>query len=112
MAQQLKILGQVSPTANTDTPMYAPGNTVLGFVCSSIVICNTDANEKTFRIYVRPAGAAAGAATALVYDMDLGPNAVESLQLGVAGSGTNGDIIGVRASATGVTFTAFGQELS
>ena len=57
MPQTHKVLGQVSPSAATLTSLYAcPSGTQA--VCSTLTICNTTATAMTYRVAVRPAGAA------------------------------------------------------
>ncbi len=56
MANTYKILGQVSPSATTETDLYTvPAAT--STVCSSISICNRGSSSTTFRISFSQAGA-------------------------------------------------------
>lgn len=111
-ASKLGALGQSSPAANTDTALYTPANTRRA-VISSIIICNTTNNLVTYRVYLNRLSTSSTAATALVYEQNLDANGTDALTWGLAldglASGT-GDSLYVRASATGVTFTATGNE--
>lgn len=107
MATTLKVLGQSSPAATTDTAAYTvPAAT--STVVSSITVCNANATPVTYRIYIRIAAAAAANTNALAYDISLAGNATDVYTLGATLATT--DVISVRASATLVTFTIFGQE--
>jgi hypothetical protein len=70
MAKNYKILGQQMPTANTYFDLYTvpAGNSA---VTSTLNVCNTTASNVTFRILVRPQGAAANVSQAIVFDAPL-----------------------------------------
>lgn len=109
MPEAVKILGQQSPAANTDANLYTtPANTRT--VMSSLVICNTTAAAIAVRVHARPLGAAAAPGNALVYDLSIAPNDSVPLTWGIALGPT--DVVSVRAAAIGVTFTAFGSEVT
>lgn len=110
MTTTLKVLGQVSPVANTDTILYTvPAATQT--VVSSIAICNQNAGgAKTFRVYIQVAGVALNVKQYLYFDQTIAANttfvATIGLTLGAA------DVVTVRASATNFSFQLFGQENS
>lgn len=109
MANAYKVLGQSNPAATTNTNLYtAPAAT--SAVVSTINVCNQAATAATFRIAVRPAGAAIAAAHYLAYDVALPANDSISLTLGITLATT--DIITVYASSTTVSFSAFGTEIT
>lgn len=109
MPETVKSLGQVAPAANTDTALYTcPAST--SAVMSTIVVCNTGSAPTTFRIHFRDEGAAVAVGNALVYDMDLLANDTITLTLGITCDAA--DVVSVRSAGGGVTFTAFGTEMT
>lgn len=109
MAIAYKVLGQLNPSANTNTDLYTvPAST--STVCSTLVICNQAATGATFRIAVRPAGAAISTTQYIAYDSNLNANDSITLTIGITLAET--DVITVRASSTSVSFNLFGSEIS
>jgi len=119
MATVYKILGQTGSsgnygngaatlTANTNTNLYTvPAGTQT--IVSTITICNQANTNATFRIYIRPDGAAAATQNAIAYDTTVLANNTTALTLGMTIDAS--DIITVYASANTVSFTAFGSEI-
>lgn len=104
-----KVLGQVSPAANTDTTLYTtPASTQV--VSSTLVICNTTAAAITYRIAVRPAGATLATQHYIAYDASVAANDTVLLTIGLALAAT--DVVTVRAGAVGVAFGLFGAEIT
>lgn len=109
MANSLKVLGQSNPSATTLTTLYTvPGATTA--VGSSIVICNQAATATTFRIAVRPAGAAIAAQHYLYYDEPLAGNDSFVATIGITLATT--DVVSVYAGSGNLSFNLFGQENS
>lgn len=109
MPTAYKVLGQANPAANTDTTLYTvPAATQA--VISTIAIANEAAAPTTFRIAVRPAGAAIAAQHYVAFDTPIDPNDMISLTLGITLAAT--DVITVRAAATTVAFNVFGSEIT
>ena len=109
MATTYKVLGQISPSATTATTLYTvPAST--STVVSTIVIANQTATAATYRISVRPAGAAQTTAMYLAYDVSVGANDSTALTLGVTLATT--DVITVYASTTSILKpdVAFGRK--
>jgi len=104
-----KVLGQSTPSANTDTTLYTvPSSTQA--VASTIAICNTTSAAITYRIAVRPAGATLATQHYLAYDASVSANDTVLLTLGITLAAT--DVVTVRAGATGVAFSLFGCEIT
>lgn len=104
-----KVLGQSAPAANTDTTLYTvPAAT--DTVISSFVIANRDTASATFRIAVRPAGAALANQHYIAYDVTVGGGDSTILTIGATLDAT--DVVTVRASTANISFTAFGSEIS
>lgn len=104
-----KVLGQSAPAANTDTTLYTvPAAT--DAVISSFVVANRDTASATFRIAVRPAGAALANQHYIAYDVTVGGGDSTILTIGATLDAT--DVVTVRASTANISFTAFGSEIS
>lgn len=102
-----KVLGQVNPTATTATTLYtvpASKQTVI----SSLTVCNTASTSATYRIAVRPAGAALATVHYLAYDVTVGASDTTALQLGITLATT--DVVTVYASSSTLVFHAYGDE--
>jgi glucose-6-phosphate dehydrogenase assembly protein OpcA len=109
MPTTYKVLGQSNPSATTATTLYTvPASTQA--VISTIVIANLTTSSATFRISVRPAGAAQTNAMYIAYDITVGASDSTALTLGVTMNTT--DVLTVYASTANVSFTAFGSEIS
>lgn len=107
MAQTLKVLGQVNPAATTLTTLYTvPGATTTAV--SSVVICNQDAVDATFRISIQVAAAADNAKQYLYYDTTV--NANDSFVATIGATLGAADVVKVYASSTTLSFNAFGAE--
>lgn len=101
-----KVLGQVAPAATTNTTLYAAPNPA---VCSTLAICNRGVST-TFRVAVRPAGAAISNEHYIVYDQTLAANDSMFLTLGMTLAAT--DVVTVYAGTANVSFNLFGSEIS
>lgn len=108
MAQAYKVLGQSNPSATTLTTLYTvPSSTQA--VCSTISICNLGVST-TYRVAVRPAGAAIANQHYLVYDAAI--NAGDSILLTIGVSLATTDVVSVYAGTANVAFSLFGCEIT
>lgn len=107
MADSIKVLGQLSPSATTLSTLYTVPAQVQTTV-SSLVACNTGASPVTIRIAVAEAGAADNVKQYLYYDYVLPAKDTLALVIGITLNET--DEVKVRASATNVAFNLFGVE--
>lgn len=110
MATTYKILGQAEPSDTNVTDLYTvPASTEA--IVSTLVVANTSGTDRTFRIFVREAGAAAATGNAIAYDTQISANSQVAFTLGLTLSAT--DILSVRSeTANSITFQAFGSELT
>ncbi len=109
MAATYKVLGQSAPSATTATTLYTvPSST--SAVVSTITVCNRDTASGTFRIAIRPAGAALANQHYIVYDSSIAANDTVTFTIGITLATT--DVITVYASSANMSFNAFGSELS
>ena len=110
MAQTHKVLGQAAPTGTSNADLYtAPSAT--SAIVSSITVSNITTTAATFRIAVRPAGAAIANQHWLAYDVSLGGADSITLTLGITLAAT--DVVTVRSgTANALAFSAFGVEIT
>jgi hypothetical protein len=108
MATTYKVLGQSNPAATTDTTLYTvPAATQT--VVSTITVANLGTSG-TFRIAIRPDGAAIANQHYIAYETSLNANDTITFTIGVTLDAT--DVITVRASNTSFAFQAFGSEIA
>jgi hypothetical protein len=104
-----KVLGQTEPSATTAATLYTvPAST--STIVSSISICNRTTSDGTFRISIRPAGAAQADQHYLAYDAPIVAKDTVILTVGITLATT--DVITVYSSNADTAFQAFGSELS
>lgn len=109
MPTTYKVLGQSAPLAATLTTLYTvPAAT--STVSSSITVCNRSAVTITYRVAVRPAGAAIANQHYVVYDASLSANSTDTISIGMTLAAT--DVVSVYASTADSTFILFGSELT
>ena len=104
-----KVLGQSNPSATTLTTLYTvPASKEA--VVSSISVANLTATAATYRIAIRPAGAAIANQHYLGYDITVGASDSTIITVGLTLATT--DVISVYASTANLVFQAFGDEAS
>jgi hypothetical protein len=108
MAATYKVLGQVIPAATTLTTLYTVP-AVTQAVCSTLSVCNQGVST-TFRVAVRPAGAAVEAKHYNVYDASVNQYDTVFLTLGVTLGAA--DVVSVYAGTANVSFGLFGSEVT
>lgn len=102
-----KVLAQSNPSATTATTLYTvPASS--SAVISTITVCNQAASAGTYRIAVRPAGAALATQHYVAYDIAIAANDTTALTLGITLAAT--DVVTVYASASTMSFHAYGSE--
>ena len=109
MATAYKILGQTGDASANDVTLYTvPSSTET--IVSSIVICNREAADNTFRIAAKANGGSVANEDYLAFDTTISANDTITLTLGITLDAA--DIISVGASDANVSFSAFGSEIS
>lgn len=104
-----RVLGQVNPAATTLTSLYTvPAATAA--ILSTITVANLSAVTVTYRIAIRPAGAAVANQHYLAYNVPLLAGTAQTMTLGITLAAT--DIVSVYASTNQLAFSAFGSEMS
>jgi len=104
-----KVLGQVNPSATTLTTLYTVPSAKEAVV-SSISVANLTSTAATFRLAVRPAGAAIDPKHYIGYDITVGASDSTIITVGLTLATT--DVLSVYASTANVAFQAFGDEAS
>jgi hypothetical protein len=106
MADTYKVLGQSNPLAATLTDVYTvPAAT--SAIVSTIVIANRGA-ATSFRIAVRPAGAAIANQHYIAFDVAIGANETIALTIGITLATT--DVVSVYATLATLSFNVYGVE--
>ena len=109
MATTYKVLGQSNPSATTATTLYTcPAATQT--VISTISICNQAASQGTYRLAVRPNGATLAPEQYVVYDATIQANTTAAYTLGLTIDAS--DVVTIYASASTMSFNAFGSEIA
>jgi len=108
MATTYKVLGQSTPSSNTATDLYTvPSGTQA--VCSTLAVC-ARGNTTTYRVAIRPNGAALANSHYIVYDNWADGKDTIFLTLGLT-LGAN-DVVTVYSSEATNTFSLFGSEIT
>ena len=107
MADSLKVLGQVDPSATTVTVLYTVPDMTQTTV-SSIVAANRSGSATTFRLSVHVAGASADDKQYLYYGKSVAANDSLAIVLGITLNQT--DVVKVYTSAVNMSFNMFGCE--
>lgn len=108
MANSYKVLGQVVPSATTNTTLYTVPSATSSVV-STLSICN-QGTSTTIRVAVRPAGAALSAQHYIIYDTYVNANDSIFLTLGITLATT--DVVTVYAGTANVSFGLYGTEIA
>lgn len=107
MADVGKILGQLDAAATTTETLYTVPN-LAQTTCSTLAVCNRNANPITFRVSLHVNGAGADDKQFLFYDVSLAAKTTLAAVIGM----TLGqkDVVKTFVSTTGVSFNLFGIE--
>jgi hypothetical protein len=108
MATSYKVLGQVNPAATTATTLYTVPSATSA-VCSTLVVAALSTST-TFRVAVRPAGAALANQHYIIYDAPVNQYDAVFFTLGITLATT--DVITVYAGTANVAFSLYGSELT
>lgn len=109
MAYTYKVLAQSAPSATTNTDIYTVGAGKQAIV-STITVANRSASASSYRIAVRPAGAALANQHYLAYDVAIAANDTTVLTIGVTLTAT--DVVTVYALSANLSFGIYGTEIT
>jgi len=107
VADALKVLGQLDPSATTTTTLYTVPDKTMTTV-SSIVAANRSGSAITFRLSVHVEGASADDKQYLYYDKSIAANDSLTIVIGITLNQT--DVVKVYTSAVNMSFNMFGCE--
>ena len=108
MANAYKILGQVADASANDVELYR--QTGVETIVSSIVVCNREAANNTFRIATKTDNSGVANTDYIAYDTVIAGNDTITFTLGITLEA--GAEISVGASDANVTFQAYGTQIS
>lgn len=108
MPNAYKVLGQSAPAATTDTDLYTVPSATSA-VGSTLAVANRGAST-TFRVAVRPAGAAIANEHYIIYDNFVEQYDSVLLTLGMTLAAT--DVVTVYAGSANLSFSLFGSEIT
>lgn len=109
MAQAYKVLAQSAPSATTNTDLLTVG-AGKSVVASTLSVCNRGTSAATYRVAIRPAGAAVANQHYIIYDANILPKDTATLSVGFTLATT--DVVTVYASSANLSFSIFGVEIS
>ena len=109
MALTYKVLGQSAPSATTNTDVYTVPSATEA-VLSSISVCNRSGVAVTYRVAIRPDGAAIANEHYLAYDVTV--NAADTTIMTIGVTLNAADVVTVYASTANLSFNIFGSEIS
>jgi hypothetical protein len=104
-----KVLAQSAPAATTATDVYTVGSGI-ETVVSTIIIANRAAAAGTFRLSVRPNGAAQADQHYIAYDVPIAANDSTTLTLGITMDAA--DVLTAYCSSADMSVNVFGTEIS
>lgn len=104
-----KVLAQSAPSATTATDIYTVASSTQA-VISTITVCNRAAVSATYRIAVRPNGAALANQHYVVFDTAIPASDTITLTIGLTLDAA--DVVTVYASTANLTFSLFGTEIA
>tara|TARA_R100001079_G_scaffold22014_1_gene11153 strand:+ start:268 stop:594 length:327 start_codon:yes stop_codon:yes gene_type:complete len=108
MANAYKILGQVADASANDVELYR--QTGVETIVSTIVVCNREAANNTFRIATKDDNSGVANQDYVAYDTVIAGNDTIAFTLGITLEA--GAEISVGASDANVTFQAYGTEIT
>jgi glucose-6-phosphate dehydrogenase assembly protein OpcA len=107
--QTYKVLGQLAPSATTETDLYTVAASTQAII-STIQVSNRSSSDATFRISVSVAGAATANKDYISYDVACAGNGFVAYTMGITLGAA--DKIRVYASTANLSFAVFGSEIA
>lgn len=111
MAVTYKVLGQIEPSAATNTTLYTvPTGAGNYAVVSTLTACNLSASTDTIRVAVRPAGETLADKHYVIYESSINSYQTDIYTIGITVAST--DVVTVRSNNGTTAFNLFGSENS
>ena len=104
-----KVLGQIAPSATTETDLYVVP-TATETIVSTITVTNRSTTDAKFRISVSIDGAATATKDYIAYDLTCAGNGFNAFTLGITLNAA--DKIRVYAANANLSFNAFGSQIA
>lgn len=104
-----KVLAQSAPAATTNTDVYTSPAATQSII-STITIANRAATATTFRLAIRPGGAAISNQHYIAYDVALAANDSVNLTLGITLAAT--DVVTIYAGSANTSVSVFGSQIA
>ena len=108
MATSYKVLAQQATTTSLVSMYTVPASTET--IISSIVVANTSATDRTYRITVQPNNATLAQKHYIAYDVTSKANTTTSYTLGITLDAT--DQVYILGSTTDLSISLFGSEIA
>jgi len=109
MALSYKVLGQLHPSATTESTLYTVPSATQA-ICSTLSICNMASSAGTFRVRIKVNGAADDDKQFVCYDAPIAAN--DTLLLTFGATLNAADVVVVYSSSADQSFQLFGSEIS
>ena len=109
MANAYKVLAQSAPSATTATDVYTVPSATES-VISTIVIANRGTSAGTYRLSVRPNGAAEATLHFIAYDVPISASDSVTLTLGITLDAA--DVVTAYCSSADMSINVFGTEIT
>ena len=111
MNMQEKQLGQLRPADTNAASLYSPAANITG-IAKNLVICNTTATPDTFRVFLDDDGTTYDQSTALFYDAPIAANTTVLVDMYSPMNNAAGNFAVRSGTASALTFTLSGAEIS
>lgn len=109
MPTAYRVIAQAAPAAATLFDIYTvPSGSQV--VVSTVSMCNQGATDATFRLAVRPDGAAASSQHYVFYDNTVYAKSTVAATIGITADG--GDVISGYSSTGNISFSIFGSVIT
>jgi hypothetical protein len=108
MATSYKVLAQQATTTGLVSMYTVPAATET--IISSIVVANTSASDRTYRITIQPNNATLAQKHYIAYDVTSKANTTTSYTLGITLDAT--DQVYIQGSTTDLSISLFGSEIA
>ena len=111
MAIQEKQLGQARPGDTNAVSLYSPAASTTAII-KTVIVCNTTGTTAAYRIFLDDDGTTYDQSTALFYDISLGGNATDIIDVFLAMDNSSGNLAIRTDTASALTFSCFGAEIT
>lgn len=104
-------LGQSRPGDTNAASLYSPASNIVAAIITTLVVCNQSGTADTFRVFLDDNGTTYDQTTALFYDIAIAADTTVTIELNLFMNDPTGNLAIRAATASALTFTAFGEEI-